>query len=91
MIDILSDYIWRSLPERDFVTNPNLEKKVTETGKMRPYQGNTTIFLLNEKTKKALHRLQNELYVAVPHLLAERLPTDTFLAVLAISTPSYPM
>ena len=79
MINLLSDYIWQSLPQyAPFETNPNLRKKITDDGKMRSYQGNTTVFLLDHGTKEALQGLRDELYTAAGHMLAEKLQTDTF-------------
>lgn len=79
MINTLDDYIRRSLPEEgDFVTNRNLEKKVDENGKLLPFRGNTTVFLLDEKTKLQLLQLQQELYDGAGEMLAQRLDPDTF-------------
>ena len=78
MINILEDYIWRSVPDEDFQTNPNLENKVDREGNILPYKGNTVVFLLDEDTKQALRNIQEELYQAVPHMLAEMLGEDTF-------------
>lgn len=79
MINTLDDYIRRSLPEDgDFGTNRNLEKKVDESGKLLPFRGNTTVFLLDEKTKLQLLRLQQELYDGAGEMLAQRLNPDTF-------------
>lgn len=79
MINVLSDYIWRSIPENEgFVTNPNLVKKADETGRLLEYKGNTVVFLLDEVTKEKLLELQNELYRAEEGVLAERLGKDTF-------------
>lgn len=79
MINTLQDYIWRSLPEYgDFITNPNLEKKVDREGTILPYYGNTTVFLLDEATKEQLKLLQEELYQGAGEMLAQRLVPDTF-------------
>ncbi|MBR3993198.1 MAG: hypothetical protein IKI92_04965 [Anaerotignum sp.] len=48
MINILEDYIWRSIPDETFHTNQNLRKKADESGKILPYKGNTVVFLLDE-------------------------------------------
>ncbi len=78
MINTLDDYIWRSLPdEGDFVTNPNLEKKVSPDGRLLPYYGNTVIYLFEEEETKALADVRDGLYRAAPFLLAEPLRTDT--------------
>ncbi len=79
MINLLSDYIWQSLPQyAPFATNPNLSKKVTAEGKMRTYRGNTAVFLLEDETKYKLESLRDELYAAAGHMLSEKLRTDTF-------------
>ena len=79
MIDILENYFWRSIQEDNtFETNRNLNQKVDETGRIQPYKGNTTVFLLDKDTKKKLKQLQDLLYQAVPEMLAERLQEDTF-------------
>lgn len=78
MINILEDYIWRSVPEEPFRTNPNLRNKVDENKKIQPYKGNTVVFLLDEDTNGKLAELQAELYEAVPWMLAEKLHPDTF-------------
>ena len=62
MINILEDYIWRSVPEEPFRTNPNLRNKVDENKKIQPYKGNTVVFLLDEDTNGKLAELQAELY-----------------------------
>lgn len=78
MINILEDYIWRSIPDEPFNTNPNLRKKADENGKIQPYKGNTTVFLLDEDTKDFLEELQEELYRAVPQMFSEKLERETF-------------
>lgn len=79
MIDILENYFWRSIPEDNtFQTNRNLTQKVDGAGRIQPYKGNTTVFLLDKDTKKNLKQLQDLLYQAVPEMLAERLQEDTF-------------
>lgn len=78
MINLLEDYIHASLPGAgNFSTNPSLEKKVSKTGKLLPFYGNTTVFLLDREAKTALKQLQEELYLAAGELLAERLEPDT--------------
>ncbi|MBQ8496787.1 MAG: hypothetical protein IJ489_04935 [Clostridia bacterium] len=79
MINLLSDYIWQSLPQyAPFETNPNLRKKVTDDGKMRSYRGNTAVFLLDDGTKRALQGLRDELYSVAGEMLSEKLQTDIF-------------
>lgn len=79
MINILEDYIYRSLPEWElFLTNPNLEKKVDKIGKFQPYYGNTVVFDLEEETKQALQQLQEELYRSAGWMLSQKLDSATF-------------
>ena len=79
MLNTLDDYIWRSLPEDgDFCTNPGLAAKVDASGRILPYAGNTTVFLVDEAAKRRLAELQAGLYAAAPELLAERLGAETF-------------
>lgn len=94
MINTLDDYICRSMPQRgDFTTNPNLRKKVDEAGNLLPYAGNTVVFLLDDDTKEMLQQLQEELYLAVPDMLAKPLQMSTFhmtLHDLANGVPDQP-
>ena len=79
MIDILNHYFWQSLPKSNgFATHKGLENKVDARGKLKPYAGNTTVFLLDDTVKEALAVLQDSLYESVPDMLAEPLQTDTF-------------
>ena len=79
MLNILEDYIWRSLPlQSDFRTNPNLEKKVTSSGAFFSFYGNTIVFDLDEDIKKALQSLQEELYTNAGWMLAQKLDSETF-------------
>ena len=79
MINLLDDYIWRSLPmQSDFRTNPNLRKKVNEQGNFLPFYGNTVVFYLDEATKTALLSLQEELYRKAGWMLAQKLDSETF-------------
>ena len=72
MIDLLEHYIHDSLPQwGDFSTNPNLTKKVDANGNLLPFLGNTVVFLLDEKTKDALAKLQDQLYYWGGELLAQ--------------------
>lgn len=78
MINILDDYICRSMPQwGTFETNPNLRKKVAPEGKLLPYVGNTVVFLLEDDTKTRLRQLQESLYQAAPDMLAEPLQMST--------------
>ena len=94
MINTMEDYICRSMPQwGTFSTNPNLRKKVDEAGKLLPFAGNTTVFLLDDGTKETLHRLQESLYLAAPDMLAQPLQMSTFhmtLHDLANGTPDQP-
>lgn len=79
MIDILEHYFWRSVPEEDtFTTSQGLKNKVDEAGNLKPFRGNTTVFLLDEDTKQKLRFLQDSLYRTVPDMLAKPLQEDTF-------------
>lgn len=79
MINTLDHYICKSLPEEgDFSTNPNLRKKVDEKGRFLPFQGNTTVFLLDDETKAKLQSLQQSLYDAAGEMLAGKLEPATF-------------
>ena len=79
MINLLEDYISRSLPEwGDLSTNPNLCKKVNHAGSFLPFCGNTVVFDLAEATKKALLSLQEELYKNAGWMLSQRIDPATF-------------
>lgn len=79
MLNILEDYISRSMPEwGDFETSPGLRRKVNEQGELLPFQGNTTVFLLAEQDKRRLEQLRQGLYRAAPDMLAQPLGEDTF-------------
>ena len=79
MINLLDDYIWRSLPmQSDFRTNTNLREKVNEQGNFLPFCGNTVVFDLDEATKKALLSLQEELYRSAGWMLSQKLDPATF-------------
>ena len=79
MINLLEDYISRSLPEwGDLSTNPNLCKKVNQAGSFLPFCGNTVVFDLAEATKKALLSLQEELYKNAGWMLSQRIDPATF-------------
>lgn len=79
MLNLLEDYIGRSLPEwGDFSTNPNLRKKVDEAGGFLPFYGNTAVFDLSDETKARLRELQEELYRAAGWMLSKKLVPATF-------------
>lgn len=94
MINTLDDDICCSMPQwEDFTTNPNLRKKVDDTGNLLPYVGNTVVFLLDDDTKAKLRQLQASLYQAAPDMLAQPLQMSTFhmtLHDLANGTPEQP-
>lgn len=79
MINLLKDYIFRSLPDReDFSTNPNLRKKVSEGGDFLPFYGNTLVFDLSDETKEQLQLLQASLYRSAGWMLSRQLDPSTF-------------
>lgn len=79
MINVLEDYIWRSIPEQgEFSTNRNLNKKVNTTGGFLPFYGNTVVFDLCDETKMALQNLQDELYRNAGWMLSQKLDPSTF-------------
>lgn len=79
MINVLEDYISRSLPEwGDFSTNPNLSKKVNSDGAFLPFYGNTVVFNLSREVKAALQQLQEELYQSAGWMLSQKLEPSTF-------------
>ena len=78
-MNILEDYICRSLPERgDFYTNPNLTHKVNLAGEFLPFHGNTVVCDLSSDTKLALQGLQKELYQTAGWMLSQRIDPATF-------------
>ena len=79
MINILTEYIERSLPnQRDFSTNPNLTMKVDRAGKFLPFYGNTVVFDLSDRTKLTIRDLQEELYRSAGWMLSQKLDPATF-------------
>ena len=79
MLNILEDYIWRSLPEWGALsTNPNLTKKVNNARGIPPLHANTVVFDLSGDTKLALQGLQEELYQSAGWMLAQKLDPSTF-------------
>lgn len=79
MINILEDYISRSLPEwGDFSTNPNLAKKVNPAGEFLPFFGNTVVFDLQDEIKQVLQSVQEELYRKAGWMLSQKLDPATF-------------
>ena len=94
MINTLDDYICCSMPQYgEFSTNPNLKKKVDDTGNLLPYVGNTVVFLLEDEIKGKLHQIKELLYQAAPDMLAQPLQISTFhmtLHDLANGLPDQP-
>ena len=94
MISLLEGYIQDSLPYgEDLFTHPSLTDKVDQNGRIIPYHGNTTVFLLSEDTKAQVAQLQGRLYRAAPDMLAEKLEKDTLhmtLHSLAEGKPGTP-
>ena len=79
MLNLLEDYICRSLPgEGPFYTNPNLEKKVAKDGYFLPFRGNTVVFRLEKEEKTVLARLRGSLYAVAPDMLAQPLNEADF-------------
>ena len=79
MLNLLEDYIPRSLPEQgEFQTNPNLLKKVDRDGNFLPFYGNTVVSLLDDGVKEDLRMLQGQLYDAAGGMLSQPLNPDTF-------------
>lgn len=79
MLNLLEDYISRSLPEQgEFQTNPNLLKKVDWDGNFLPFYGNTVVFLLDDGVKEGLRMLQEQLQDAAGWMLSQPLSPDTF-------------
>ncbi len=68
-----------SLPDHgELCLNPNLSKKVDETGDFLPYYGNTVVFCLPESAKERIRALQAALYTASGSILARQLDPATF-------------
>ena len=72
MISLLEGYIQDSLPYgEDLFTHPSLTNKVDQNGRIIPYHGNTTVFLLSEDTKTQVAQLQDRLYRAAQAVVGE--------------------
>ena len=79
MLNLLDGYIQNSLPEQgDFSTNPNLCKKVDNSGHFLPFYGNTVVFLLDDGTRNRLWQLQNALYDSAGEVLSDKLDAAAF-------------
>ena len=83
MLNLLYDYIQRSLPEDGRLhTSAGLAKKVSPEGRLLPFYGNTLVFLLPEGVRSALAQLRDGLYAAAPELFAEKLREESFHVTL---------
>lgn len=72
-------FMWDSLaPCGDFHTAHGLRNKVDDSGRFRPFYGDTVIFGLPQEMIVWLERIQAALYEACGDCLAERLPPETF-------------
>ena len=79
MINVLEDYVWRSIPKQgDFPTNHSLTKKVSFTGAFLPFYGNTVVFDLCDESKMELQKLQDKLYRNAGWMLSQKLDPSTF-------------
>jgi hypothetical protein len=79
MLNLLDGYIQNSLScEKEFKTNPNLKMKVSENREFRRFEGNTVVFLLDEKTKCLIAKLRDQLYATSSNMLAAKLDHETF-------------
>lgn len=90
MLNLLYGYIENSLRSEELITSPGLRAKADETGHLLPFEGNTAVFLLDDRVKEELAGLQNRLYLAAGEMLSEPLSPDTFhmtLHDLANGTP----
>ncbi len=75
----ISKFNQSSLPlGKTLTTNPNLTKKVNSDGTLLAYQGNTTVFTLDNNARRQIRSIQNRLYSTCHFSLAERLCSDTF-------------
>lgn len=80
MPEIPSWYYDSLPPWGEFRTNPNLAHKVDAlSGRLVPFHGETTVFLLSADDRTWLKGLQDALYAACGEMLcAERLTEDSF-------------
>ena len=75
---IRTDYIWNRLPEAGFETARGCAAKVSESGRLLPFYGNTTIFDLHPCDIAWLTEIQDALYASCSGFLSERLRPETF-------------
>ena len=79
MLNILTDWSKNSVPYGlPFHTPEGLTKKVDLEGHILPFRGITVVFRLKPHVIEHLTELQNRLYEAAGHLLAERLDPESF-------------
>ena len=91
MIDILFHHIDKSMSyPGDFVTPAGLKSKIGTNGEILPYEGNTTVFLLDEEIKDLAKDLQEALYRVTPGLLAEPLVKESFHMTLHSLVDGWP-
>lgn len=68
-----------SLPvDGDFATSEGLRDKVGGQGEMIPFEGNTTVFLLNPDARDRIWRIQKRLYEECGDMLAVPLIPESF-------------
>lgn len=67
-----------SLEIDDFSLMNKLSEKVSEDGSFKPFYGDTTVFDLNEKTKKKINGFVEKLYGENLSFFAERINESTF-------------
>ena len=97
-METLQQYQWRtrgfmmdSLPhEGNFITNPNLEKKVNKEGKFLPFIGDTSIFYIDKATQNMVEEMQTLLYKNCSDMLAEVINPNTFHATLHDLSNGFP-
>ena len=79
MLNTLIDWSKNSVPcGVPFHTPEGLTKKVDSEGHILPFRGITVVFRLKSHVIEHLTDLQNRLYEAAGHLLAERLDPESF-------------
>lgn len=80
----INTYIWNSIPEQgELWTSKGLEGKVyseweTQSGKLKPFYGNTIVYTLDEKAISYVKEIQNRLINECQGFLAEPLDSNTF-------------
>ena len=76
----IPEFYFNSLPDGgEFHTAAGLLRKVGEDGRLLPFRGETTVFLLGEDAKEALALLQDRIYSAAGEMLCrDRLSREHF-------------